>query len=102
MEYQGIKLCGECQQFQTVVGNLLVFYIPPNTAALEFAVRDVRACINALFDTYKAQVHRNYLEGGPNTQERKKYNWSVSQLKRDKKKFIKMSYARLKSNIWRG
>lgn len=102
MEYKGVKLYGECQQFQTVIGNLLSFYQPPNTSALNFAVRDVRACINALFDTYKAQVHRNYPDGEPGSIERKKMNWTVSQLKRDKNKFIKESWKRLKGNIWRG
>lgn len=102
MLYNGIKLCGEVQQFQTVVGNLLTFYRPPNDSALEFSARDVRACINALFDTYKAQIQRNYLDGGPGTLERKRLNWSVAQLKRDKTKFTKAAYQRMKRNIWHG
>lgn len=102
MEYKGVKLYGEVQQFQNVCGNLLAYYQPPNTAHLEFAVRDVRACINALFDNYVAAVHRNYPDGESGTLERKKHNWTISQLKRDKTKFIKESFKALKGNIWRG
>lgn len=102
MEYKGVKLYGEVQQFQNVCGNLLSFYCPPNTSALEFACRDISACINALFDNYVAAVQRNYPDGDAGTLERKKHNWTVSQLKRDKNKFTKEVRKRLRGNIWRG
>jgi hypothetical protein len=102
MMYNGVKLYSEADKFDNVAGNLISFCHPPNMERVNAAVSNLRSVIYLLAESCIENVHKNYPNGEPGTEERKRHNWTISEIRRIAKKRTKGLHKEIRSHVWRG
>lgn len=102
MKRDGVMLYQEAESMSRVMGVLVSYCKPPNTAEVKTAQRAISIALNAMYKHFVESVRKEHASGERGSPEQKRYNYTISQLRDIKTYYRKKTYKLLKKNVWRG